>query len=424
VTAGCSGRFGTEFGWPSVAAYRLASVRLLAVSLAVFLCLLVWAAAARAAEYTVNSTGDQMDAAVGLEGCKTAAATCTLRAAIEESNASTGVIDTIEFASSFDGQLGDTIELGSSLPTITDRVNVEGYPKPQKCETDYYSFPGPCVGIDGPAGETAFRVAAERVLLIGFAISGAKTGVEAVGAPGLEAWNNWFGLKLDGTAGSLETGISVDQNSNGPSIGLSTNAGNIFAHDTNAGLEIVGADYATVHGNGFGVMPDGTSPAANGNGIEIADAVSGDNRVARGNWIGGSYAWEDPASTICDVWCNVISGSTESGIDLSGSGPNQEPATGSTRIFDNFIGLNAFGTTGVPNAHHAILVGSAENVTIGGPREIEGNLINGGSSAVLAQAHAGTLSVENNWIGLSSSGLQMLAPPSAAGIEVEGGYQV
>jgi CSLREA domain-containing protein len=397
---------------------------LLAALVGICLFLAIGANLAWASEYTVNSTGDQVDEVVGSGGCKTNLGTCTLRAAIEESNASAGVEDTVKFAESFDGQVAGTIQLTGTLPTITDRVRIRGYPMPEKCETDYYSFPGPCVGIEGPAGGTAFRVAAERVRLVGFAVSGAKRAVEAVGAPGLEVWNNWFGLKLDGNAGPLETGVFVDQNSNGPSIGLSTNAGNLFAHSTNAGLEINGADNATVHGNGFGVLPDGTSLAANGTNIEIADAASGENRVARGNWIGGTYSLQDPTSTICDIWCNVISGATEIGIDLSGDGPNQDPASGSTRIFNNFIGLNAFGTTGLPNAQQAIRVGAAENVTIGGPREVDRNLINGGGVGVLAQPYAGHLVVENNWIGLDATGEQMLAPPSSAGIEVEGGYQV
>lgn len=390
----------------------------------VCLCLAIGSNVTWAAEYTVNSTGDQVDEAVGSAGCKTALATCTLRAALEESNASVGVKDTIEFAGSFDGQMADTIDLGTSLPTITDRVDVEGNDRPMVCETDYYSFPGPCVGINGPEGGAAFHVAAERVLLIGLAISGAKTAVEAEGAPDLEVWHSWFGLKLDGSAGPLETGIFLDQDSNGAGIGLATDLKNLFAHSTNAGIEINGADYVVMHGNGFGVLPDGNSLAANATNIELADAASGENRVAHGNWIGGTYSLEDPDSTICDVWCNVISGATEIGIDLSGEDAGQDPASGSTRIFGNYIGLNAFGTVGVPNAQQAIKVGAAENVTIGGPREVHRNLINGGNVGVLAQPHAGNLVVENNWIGLESTGSRMLAPPTSAGIEVEGGYQV
>ena len=392
--------------------------------LAALLCLLGGATAARAAEYTVNSTGDQVESP-GTGGCKTAVNTCTLRAAIEESNASTGVTDTIKFDfSSFDGQIADTIELGSSLPTITDSVKVGGLPF-VPCETDYFGLPGPCVGIDGPAGGTAFRVAAKEVVMNSLAISGAKTGVEAVGALGMRLYNDWIGLKLDGSVGSVETGIFLDQGSNGATIGGVGSEGRIiFAHDTGVGLDIDGADAAVVRGNGFGVMPDGATPAPNGTNIEIADAAAGDNRVARGNWIGRTLEDEELASPICDGGCNVIAGATDAGIDLAGSGTDQKPATGSTRIFGNYIGLNAFGTAGIPNALQGVLVGAAENVTIGGPRPGDRNLINGGEAGILAGPYAGNLAVEGNWIGLGATGTSTLDPPSTAGIAIEGGYQL
>jgi CSLREA domain-containing protein len=388
-------------------------------------CLLLEPAGAVAAEYTVNSIGDQVDEAPGSNGCKTTVDTCTLRAAIEESNASTGINDTIKFSSSFDGQIDDTIELGTSLPTITDRVRIQGFPSPQPCKTDYFDFEGPCVGVNGPAGGTAFRIAAERVILIGFAISGAQTAIEAVGAPGLETWNDWLGIKLDGSARSIETGISLDQGSNGADIGgASPVARNIFAHNASVAVDIDGASFVTVRGNGFGVLPDGNSLAANGTNIEITDAATGDNRVAQGNWIGGTLDDERLASSTCDGPCNLISGATESGIDLVGDDPDEEPSSGSTRIFGNYIGLNAFGTTGLPNALHGVLVGPADDVTIGGPRPGDRNLLNGGANGVFAWPNVGNLTVENNWIGLGPAGTSTLAPPSTAGIAVEGGSRV
>jgi CSLREA domain-containing protein len=395
------------------------------LALAALLCLLGGTTAATAAEYTVNSTGDQVDEALGSNGCKTAVDTCTLRAAIEESNASTGINDTIKFSAFFDGQVGDTIELGTSLPTVIDRVRIQGFPSPQPCETDYFDFEGPCVGVNGPAGGTAFRIAAERVILIGFAISDSKTAVEVVGAPGFEAWNDWFGIKLDGSTGGVETGISIDQGSNGADIGgASSVARNIFAHNSGVAVDIAGADATTVRGNGFGVLPDGNTLAANGTNIEITDMKTGENRVARANWIGGTLDDDQLASSVCDGACNLISGATESGIDLLGDDPDEEPARGGTRIFGNYIGLNAFGTTGLPNALQGVLVGSAENVTIGGPRPGDRNMLNGGAYAVLAGPNAGNLTSESNWIGLNPAGTAMLSPPTIAGIAIEDGYQL
>jgi CSLREA domain-containing protein len=83
-----------------------------APTLLVALLLLALPAVASAAVYEVNSTGDEPDATPGVGGCLTAGLKCTLRAAIQESNASTGVRDEITFSPEFDRQLGDTIVPG------------------------------------------------------------------------------------------------------------------------------------------------------------------------------------------------------------------------------------------------------------------------------------------------------------------------
>lgn len=391
------------------------------------LFLLAGASGAQAAEYTVTSTGDQPDAAVGSGGCVTAVGTCTLRAAIEESNSvvSPYAENTITFEyGTFDGRPSGTIELGSSLPAITRKVKLDGSVSPYQCETAYYDVLGPCTGIEGPAGGTAFRVSAQGVDLTGFAISGAKTAVEVAGGPGLFLWDNWFGLKLDGNAGPVETGVFVDQDSNGVRIGgIGSLSRNIFADDTGAGVNVDGADSTEVLGDGFGVMPDGATPAPNGSNIVVGDATTGENRTARFNWIGYRLEKEAFASPICDGGCNVIAASERSGIDLDGSGAGEEPATGSTRIYGNYIGLDAFGEP-LPNTETGIHVGSAIGTTIGGPAPEDRNLIDGGADGIQAGPDGGVLDVEGNWIGLNAAGTGALDPPTVGGIAVEGGSDV
>jgi CSLREA domain-containing protein len=388
------------------------------------------AGVSRAAEYTVDSTGDQTDSAVGSHGCETALGTCTLRAAIEESNVSVpfevSEENKIKFEfPTFDGQVAGTIDLGSPLPAITRKVRIEGSASPFQCETDYHSILGPCTGIDGPAGGAAFRISAEGVDLTGFAITGAKTAVEVLGGPGAFLWDNWFGVRLDGNAGPVETGVFVDQDSNDVRIGgVGSLERNIFADNTGAGVDIDGADFTEVLGDGFGVMPDGATPATDGTDIRVGDAPSGENRVARGNRIGRTLEAEETASPTCDGGCNVIDAATGSGIDLAGDGAGESPASGSTRIFGNYVGLDAFGTATVPDARQGVLVGSAENVTIGGPLPGDRNLVDGGSIGVRAGPDAGNLTVEGNWIGLDGTGTSTLGPPAAAGIAIEGGYQI
>jgi CSLREA domain-containing protein len=96
------------------------TVHLMAALTLVLLVGVLLAKPAQAATITVNSTGDATDS----DGCTTDSGGCTLREAINAANASTGVVDTINF------DLGSpaTITLASQLPVITDsaRVIIDG----------------------------------------------------------------------------------------------------------------------------------------------------------------------------------------------------------------------------------------------------------------------------------------------------------
>ena len=77
--------------------------------------------------FTVNSAGDTSDASPGNGICADSGGNCTLRAAIQEANASAGA-DTINFAIAGAGV--HTITLGSQLPTITGTVTIDGTTQP------------------------------------------------------------------------------------------------------------------------------------------------------------------------------------------------------------------------------------------------------------------------------------------------------
>jgi uncharacterized repeat protein (TIGR01451 family)/CSLREA domain-containing protein len=72
-----------------------------------------------AGPYTVDSLDDAVDASVGDGVCQTATGECTLRAAIQEANASS-VADTINITAT------GTITLTGDLPTITEALTIEG----------------------------------------------------------------------------------------------------------------------------------------------------------------------------------------------------------------------------------------------------------------------------------------------------------
>lgn len=75
--------------------------------------------------FTVNNTGDAVDANLGNGVCATAGAVCTLRAAIGEANALAGP-DTIGFSI---GSGAQTITLSSTL-TISSQITIDGTTQP------------------------------------------------------------------------------------------------------------------------------------------------------------------------------------------------------------------------------------------------------------------------------------------------------
>jgi hypothetical protein len=364
------------------------------------------------ADFTVDSTGDQPDETIN-GTCKTAVNTCTLRAAIEESNASTLANDTIEFNSSFDGQLADTIAITlGEFPVITDQVTING-DKGVPCETEAL-VKGPCVGVSGSAG---LDVQSSNIEIRGIAVSGAGIGINVINkSGGFTAKDDWLGVKLDGSAGADTTGIFVDPGSDGALIGGTAEADrNVFANN-GVGLDLEGASHASIWGNYFGVTPDGATQAANSKDIEITDSTSGEGFKAVSNEVGLTLEEGAQKSAVCDGGCNVISGASI-GIDLEGdgAGQNEAPATGSTFIKGNFVGLTAAGTDVVANSLYGIYAGGADHVTVGGFSLAEANYVAGGGEGIASGSGGEDFVVRGNRIGFASGGGKV-TPPATAGI--------
>jgi nitrous oxidase accessory protein NosD len=382
-------------------------------------CLLASPGLAGAATFAVDSIDDEADTG-GLNGvCLSAGLKCTLRAAIEESNVSTGTKDTITFASNpFNGQGVDTIPLTlGSLPLIIDPVHIDADSAGQ-CVTEAGQA-GPCAGVNGPATGSAFAVEADGVEIDGLAITsaagtGASSGIFAVnGASGLVARDNWLGVKLDGTAAGNSKGIYLDPNSNGATIGGTSVADrNVFGNNSAEGLDIEGADNADVLGNYFGVKPDGATQAPNGKNVEITNTAAFE---ANGDEVGTTVEGAAATSQACDGGCNVISGSTGPGIDLVGDGigQNELPASGPTTVHGNFVGLNSAGVTTVSAGPlFDILAGAAKDVTVGGPAAADANYIAGGSYGIY-QENSNGFQALGNVIGRRPGGAGVAAPGSA-----------
>jgi CSLREA domain-containing protein len=393
--------------------------RRVALTLLAALFALALPASASALEYKVDSTADEE--AISSAACLTAGGKCTLRAAIEAANATTNVHDEITFSSAFDGQLTDTIALATPLPAIDDPVSVLG--------GDCFGEDGPdapCAGIEGPSTAAALTVeGANGVVIEGLSITGAQFGIAVVNSSkSLMVCNSWIGLKLNAAENGNVTGIFLDPGSDGATIGgLAASARNVIAGNDGDGLYLNGASDTTIQGNYFGVnppgpvgLPGGSQQMANGKDIEITDSTAGGGVKAKSNEVGTAIEGAALISAACDGGCNVISGATY-GIDLEGdgAGQNEAPATGSTFIKGNFVGLDAAGTGVVPNGVYGIYTGGADHVTVGGSAPGDTNLVAGGGEGIASGSGGEDFVVRGNRIGFGSDGGNV-TPPTTTGI--------
>ncbi len=394
-------------------------MKVLALALTAVVCLLVAPSAASAVTYTVNSTLDGPDKALGTGGCETATVgECTLRAAIEESNFSTGTKDTIVFTTAFNGQIADTIAIGAGFPSIDDAVTIDGDQQADEvgqCEP-LAGILGPCVGIE-KSGGLGLVVEADGVTIEGLAVTGASIGIDVInGSVEFKAHDNWLGVKLDGTAGGNSKGIFLDPDSDGATIGgLTAAARNVISNSAAEGLDAEGADSVVIQGNYFGVAPNGLTPAPNAKDIEVTGSTSGGGFSAANALIGAKVEGAALTSEACDGGCNVISGATGTALDLTGDSPLGEKPAVAPIVRGNYVGLAAAGLSPVASSPtFDILVGEADEARIGGPDAGDANFIAGGGYGVYAEK-GDALQVFGNKIGFNHLGNQV-TPPSTVGM--------
>jgi hypothetical protein len=226
------------------------------------------------------------------------------------------------------------------------------------------------------------------------------SGVQAIAIQG-----NLIGTDQAGTAAVPNggDGIKVFDSFDDTIGGTAAGAGNTISANTGNGVHISGP-YATavsLQGNRIGTDTTGTVALANGNGVVIDSGASG-------NTIGGT------AASLGTGAGNVISGNTDDGVRLIGSGATGNVVTG------NLIGSDASGKLALPNAVGVeILSGAAAN-TIGGTASGAGNLISGNASfgLYLSNATATDNVVLGNQIGTDESGAGAL--PNNIGVYIVG----
>ena len=251
---------------------------------------------ALAATLTVNRTSDAADADTGDGLCDSnidsAGRQCTLRAAIEQANAS-DPLDVIGFNITGPGR--HVIEPQAALPPITSPVNLDGYT--ESGATENTSSKGTnarlMIVLDGsqtPSGEALVLDGVSGSTIRGLVIKDFDDGgitIRNGGSDNLVA-GNFIGTTANGKGvGSLQPhGVSLDD-SDGNTIGGPTAAGRNLLSGTGSAVQIFSSDGNTVQQNLMGTDKSGKSYLGNGAGVDLP---SGSNNLIRRNTIAfGSF---------------------------------------------------------------------------------------------------------------------------------------
>ncbi len=401
---------------------RLARDRTLMLGLlAVVLVVLTLIAArpAHAETFTVNSTGNAgVESADGIcDSNITATITCTLREAIQESNASTTANDTINFAiPGSDGNCNATTDVctispTSQLPIITDRVFINGYTQ------------------SGAVANTATTNANNAVLKVEINGAGAGAGSSGLLLSGEEARGTFLrGLVInrfggDGVFAGAGVTVAVEGNfigadpsgaidrGNGLNGVRAASANNRIGGSANEAQNVISGNGT----NGVAVLGSGSTGNVVSNnhigtdadaGADLGNSLSGVFATSPGVIVGGddangaNGAGQDNGDVKGEG--NIISGNDQSGVLIDNIG-----ASG-TKVLGNLIGLNrnGSGSSNVGNTRDGVRVSSAPQVEIGGTLDGQGNTIsdNGDHGVEIVGTSSTFVKVLGNHIGTDFNG--------------------
>lgn len=271
------------------------------------------------------------------------------------------------------------------------------------------------IGIDGSDGNAA----TEANLISGN--SGHGIYLFGAGTIANAAAGNLIGTTASGNAALANSGNGVyivggsagnRVGTNGDGVGDTLERNTISGNAQNGiTIEGSGTNLNAVAGNFIGVSSSGSATLPNGwSGIVIQAAAQGNRIGTNGDGVGDSAER------------NVISGNSQSGIIITGSGSNLNIVAG------NYIGTDINGSAKLPNALGGVSIRSkAQGNVIGtngdGAGDLaERNVISGNSQNGVAIADLGTDQnvIAGNYIGTSAAGSAALGN-SWWGITVYGG---
>ncbi len=298
-----------------------------------------------------------------------------------------------------------TIDLTSSLPTITQQVSILGYTQggtnyngPPLIVLNGASAGSGASGLDFAAGSNGSEV--QGLVIQGF---DSVDGILINGTSDNQIVGNYIGTDSTGTA-KLGNSVGVDiQNgaTNNTVGGTSSGAANVISGNRVGGVYLEGGGTSgnVVLGNLIGTDIHGTAKLGNTyNGVFIGYS-------ATANTVGGTSTGA----------ANVISGNSNDGVYLYGSG------TSGNVVLGNLIGTDINGTAGLGNKYDGLDIqhGATAN-TVGGTVSGAANVISGNTDGVyLAGSGTSGNVVLGNLIGTDIHGTAKLG--NTDGVLIAGG---
>ncbi len=424
----------------------LAGRRLLASAVAAGV-LLLSPIAAEAIVFQVNSNGDQSDASWGDGLCSTGAVVstpsgnvpeCTLRAAIEESNAWPGR-DAIRFSTNttalYDAEGAARFFPASDYQPIVDPVDIDGTTAPAHDPTRTPRIV--ILGNGGIYGLHLLSTAADSSIR-GLTIGGFAYGILLNGTDGAWIDRCAFGIH------DVGTGSFVAKSGNGVGIHV-----NVLATDTWIGAKVENDAFVgrgnVISGNDVGIEAFGTNTRIIGNRIGTdssgtrreAQQTSGGPVFTLGNTdsgirvergvgleIGRVIETGTPPDTTFLAKGNLISNNGGHGIEIVES--SNSPTLPGMTIVANRIGTDDAGLADFGNALSGIYVSdAAADLVIGGEAPEAANQVagNDGDGIGTSLGGVGDTVIAGNLVGVASDGTSPL-PNAFQGIRLDGGDPV
>ncbi|HMW36940.1 MAG TPA: right-handed parallel beta-helix repeat-containing protein, partial [bacterium] len=210
---------------------------------------------------------------------------------------------------------------------------------------------------------------------------------------------NYIGTDINGNVdlGNTQSGVFILNQAHDNIVGgTSPGAGNVISGNNNSGITIgnIGTRGQIIQGNLIGTNATGNAAISNGSGVVL--------NSGHANLVGGTVAGAR----------NVISGNTNSGIEITNVGSDTNLVQG------NFIGTDVNGTVPLGNGIGVTISeggsGSPRLNLIGGATAAERNIISASTNYGVWFINSSENKVQGNYIGTDVTGTQNLGNSSDA----------